>query len=113
MTGYFARCRADYLRIAPLPRAMSALRRDLRAMWHREPAYTKAELAAITVPTTIADGEHDEYVKRGHPEALAKLIAGARLVRMPAVSHFAPWQDPTGFAEMIIDAVTSAKDPQP
>jgi pimeloyl-ACP methyl ester carboxylesterase len=37
----------------------------------------------------IADGEHDEGIKRDHTEELAKLIPGAKLAILPGVSHFA------------------------
>jgi pimeloyl-ACP methyl ester carboxylesterase len=43
------------------------------------------------VPTTIADGEHDEAIKRAHTEEMAKLIPDAKLEILPGVSHFAMW----------------------
>jgi pimeloyl-ACP methyl ester carboxylesterase len=100
--GYFKKCRDDYARLSPTPKDYAAFLKDLRKMWSSQPAYTKAELKAIHVPATIADGEHDEIIRRDHTEAMAKLIPGAHLVILPAVSHFAMWQDPKAFNAAVV-----------
>jgi hypothetical protein len=38
--------------------------------------------------------DHEEFVIRAHTDYLAATIAGAKLIILPNVSHFAPWQDP-------------------
>ena len=100
--GYFARCKDDFLRLSPAPKQLGTFRDELRAMWKREPTFTKAELQAIATPTAIADGEHDEIIKRAHAEQMATLIPGAALVILPGLSHFAPWQDPDAFARAVL-----------
>jgi pimeloyl-ACP methyl ester carboxylesterase len=54
-------------------------------------------LRAITVPTMIFDGDHDEAIKPEHTREMAKLIPGASLVIMKDASHFAMWQKPEEF----------------
>lgn len=100
--AYFARCKDDFVRLSPAPKQLGTLRDELRAMWKREPAFTRAELGAITVATAVADGEHDEIVRRAHVEQMARLIPGATLVILPGLSHFAPWQDPEAFARAVL-----------
>ena len=72
-------------------------------MWATQPDYKPEQLAKITVPTMIADGEHDEGIKREHTEELAKLIPGAKLNILPGVSHFAFWQKPDEFNQAVLD----------
>jgi pimeloyl-ACP methyl ester carboxylesterase len=101
--GYFKKCRDDYARLSPTPREYGAFLKDLRKMWSTQPAYTKAQLRAIKVPATIADGEYDEIIRRAHTEELARLIPGAHLVILPGVSHFAMWQDAKAFNAAMLD----------
>ena len=54
-------------------------------------------MRAITVPTTIFVGEHDEAIKPEHTREMAELIPGAGLVIMKVASHFAMWQKPGEF----------------
>lgn len=72
-------------------------------MQKKEPSYTTKELAAIKgSKIAIADGDHEEFITRAHTEYLAATIPGAKLIILPNVSHFAPWQDPTTFNDSII-----------
>ena len=57
----------------------------------------------IKAPVAIADGEHDEAIRREHTEEMAKLIPGAKLIILPNVSHFAFWQDPALFNKAVLD----------
>jgi pimeloyl-ACP methyl ester carboxylesterase len=66
-------------------------------MWETQPRYSKSQLRAITVPTVIFDGDHDEAIKAEHTREMAELIPGARLVIMKDASHFAMWQKPKEF----------------
>jgi pimeloyl-ACP methyl ester carboxylesterase len=63
-------------------------------MWAKEPNYTAADLAKITTPVAVADGDHDEAIKREHTEYLARSIPGAKLVIFKDASHFAFLQRP-------------------
>ena len=57
-------------------------------MWQLQPNWTADQLHAITVPTWIVDGDHDEVIKRENTEFMAAQIPGAGLLLQPEVSHF-------------------------
>ena len=89
-----ARLAKDYARISPTPDEFGTLHQALETMQKKEPNYTTKELAAINVSKiAIADGDHEEFIPRAHT---------AKLIILPNVSHFAPWQDPTTFNNSII-----------
>jgi pimeloyl-ACP methyl ester carboxylesterase len=45
----------------------------------------------------IADGDHDEAIRRAHTEYMAATIPGAGLLILRNTSHFAFLQDPVLF----------------
>ena len=95
--AYLVRARKDYARLSPTPGEIDAFVRQISRMWTSEPKYSKDQLRAITVPTTIFVGEHDEGIKPEHTREMAELIPGAGLVIMKGASHFAMWQKPAEF----------------
>ncbi len=95
--AYFARARKDYASLSPTPDEYDAFVKQISKMWVIEPRYSKEQLRAISVPTMIFDGDHDEAIKLEHTREIAELIPGARLVIMKDASHFAMWQKPTEF----------------
>lgn len=95
--AYFARARKDYVALSPTPNEYDAFVKQISRMWVAEPRYSKKQLRAITVPTMIFDGDHDEAIKPEHTRELAELIPGAHLVIMKDASHFAMWQRPKKF----------------
>ena len=66
-------------------------------MMKTQPNYSANDLAEIRVPVTIAQSEHDEFIKAEHAEYLARSIPDAELVILPGVTHFAPLQRPDQF----------------
>jgi pimeloyl-ACP methyl ester carboxylesterase len=95
--AYFARARKDYVALSPTPDEYDDFVKQISKMWVIEPRYSKEQLHAITVPTTIFDGDHDEAIKPEHTREIAELIPGANLVIMKDASHFAMWQKPAEF----------------
>jgi pimeloyl-ACP methyl ester carboxylesterase len=95
--SFVERCKREYPHLSPHPDKWPQLMNGLRAMWRKEPAFTKQKLAAIKAPTAIADGEHDEIIKREQTEQMSLEIPGARLVLQPDTSHFAMLQSPAEF----------------
>ncbi len=94
----------DYARLSPNPNGFSALHEAVEAMQKKEPNYDARELAAIDGPRIlIADGDHEEFIKREHTIYLAQTIPEAGLDILSNVSHFAPWQDPAVFNRSMID----------
>jgi pimeloyl-ACP methyl ester carboxylesterase len=62
-----------------------------------EPNWTDAQLKAINAEVLVADGDHDEAIKREHTEYIAATIPSAGLLILPNASHFAFLQDPELF----------------
>lgn len=100
--AYYARAVAEYRRLAPDPKQLPAFRKDLRAMWKREPAYTDDQIRTIAAPLLVLHGERDEIIRKAHVERLVELAPDAQLVVLPGVSHFAMWQDPAAFNRALL-----------
>ncbi|WFU87319.1 alpha/beta hydrolase [Rhizobium sp. CC1099] len=94
-----------YKKLSPTPNEYDAFVNQISAMWMSEPAWTAADLGKITVPVTLAIGDHDEAIKLDHTERMAKEIPGAKLVILKDASHFAMLQDPEEYDAMIRDAM--------
>ncbi|MFB2566669.1 alpha/beta fold hydrolase [Rhizobium sp. IMFF44] len=94
-----------YKKLSPTPNEYEAFVNQISQMWATQPAWTAADLGKITVPVTLAIGDHDEAVKLDHTEMMAKEIPGAKLVILKDASHFAMLQDPEGYDAMIRDAM--------
>ena len=108
--AYDRRCAAEYLAMSPdrdLPRLRSALLR----MWLTEPRFDQSDLARISAPTMVADGEHEEIISKRHFYALASAIPASKLVIQPCVSHFALLQDPVGFTRLVVEALATPHAP--
>ncbi len=98
-----ARLAKEYARISPTPEEFGTLHQAVETMQKKEPNYTTKELATIKASRiAIADGDHEEFITRAHTDYLAATIPGAKLIILPNLSHFAPWQDPTTFNNSII-----------
>ena len=93
----------NYRRLSATPDSFPALRKALSNLYDREPNIAPADLTTIHSPTTIAAGEHDQFIKREHFAELAYLIPGAKLVIIPNVGHGGVLQDPVAFHKAIMD----------
>lgn len=92
-----------YARVSPRPDDWNALKSAVFFMQLREPTFSPDQLAAIHGPRiAIVDGDHEEFIARTHTEYMARTIPGAKLVLLPEVGHFAPLEDPKGFAASVI-----------
>jgi pimeloyl-ACP methyl ester carboxylesterase len=105
---YIERAGKDYERLSKTPKDYDAFVTQISEMWATQPDYKPEELAKITAPTAIADGEHDEAIRQEHNAEMAKLIPGAKLVILPGVSHFAMWQNPELFNKAVLDFLSSS-----
>lgn len=94
---YIARTEKEYEKLSSTPKAYKTLFDQLSKMSATQPNFTKEQLNAITVPTWIADGDHDEVVKRENTEFMAAQIQNSGLLLQPWVSHFSFLQDPKQF----------------
>jgi pimeloyl-ACP methyl ester carboxylesterase len=101
--SYIQRTRKEYGELSPTPGDYDKFLAQIQAMWAQQPNFATAQLQHITVPTAIADGAHDEAIKREHTEYLARTIPGATLVILPDVSHFGMLQNPYEFSSAVIN----------
>jgi len=96
-SAYIARARKDYSSLSPTPDEFDTFVGQISKMWATQPRFSREQLRAIRVPTTIFDGDHDEAIKPEHTREMAALIPGAVLIIMKDASHFAMWQQPKKF----------------
>ena len=104
--AFIRRTRSEYQALSPTPDQYDLFVRQIGHMWQSEPHWTRADLAAIIVPTTIADGDHDEAIRQAHDRFMAGAISGAKLVILPDVSHFAMLQAPDLFDQAVLSALS-------
>ena len=101
-----ARLQADFASLGGNPVGFARLSEAVSAMQAKEPDYQDAELAAIKGPAiTILGADHDEFISQRHFAYIAATLPTARLVTLPMVSHFAPWQDASGFNQALLSAL--------
>jgi len=93
----------SYREVSPTPDGWTALSRAVGRLESSEPNYSAAELASIREPRiAIADGDHEEFIRRAHTLYLARTIPGAQLILLKGVGHFAPLQDTAGFNAAVL-----------
>ena len=95
----------NYEKLSPTPKEFENFVKQISAMWFSQPDLKPEQLAKISVPTVIADGQYEEAIFPEHTTEPAKLIPGARLVILPNVSHMAMWQDPAAFNAAMLEFV--------
>ena len=100
---FIQRAGGEYRAISPTPTEYDAFVAQITHMWDDQPHWTDAQLAGIHAPVLIADGDHDEVIRRDHTEYLAHTIPGAGLLILPNTSHFAFLQDPALFNAALLD----------
>lgn len=102
----FGRHAKDYARLSATPNDFRAFVDAVTLMMQTQPSYSADDLREIRVPVTIAQSEHDEFIRSEHAEYLARTIPEATLVMLRGVSHFAPLQRPELFNAAILDFLT-------
>ena len=82
----------EYAKLSPTPDQFDAFVTQISEMWASQPNWTDDQVKAITVPTAVVVGDHDEAILPEHTKKIAALIPGAKLVILPEASHFAMLQ---------------------
>jgi pimeloyl-ACP methyl ester carboxylesterase len=100
---YIERAGKDYERLSKTPKEFEAFVAQISQMWATQPDYKPDQLAKITSPVAIADGEHDEAIRQEHNEEMAKAIPGAKIVILPNLSHFGMLQAPKTFTQAVLE----------
>ena len=105
--AFIERAGKEYGKLSPTPKEYDAFVEQISHMWASQPNWTDAQLASIKTPILIADGDHDEAIKREHTEYIAATIPGAGLLILPNTSHFAFLQDPALFNAALLGFLDS------
>ncbi|MGC2600694.1 MAG: alpha/beta hydrolase [Rhodomicrobium sp.] len=92
--AFIRRAGGEYAKYSATPKDFNGFVKQIGKMWATQPNWTSTQLRAIKTPVFIADGDHDEAIKRSHTEYIAAAITGAGLLILPNASHFAFLQDP-------------------
>jgi len=100
---YIEKAGKDYERLSKTPKEYNDFVTQISRMWATQPDYKPEQLAKITAPVAIADGEHDEAIRQEHDVEMSKAIPGAKLVILPGLSHFAMLQDPKAFNQAVLE----------
>lgn len=100
---YFEIAQQDYRRLSSTPDQYKEFAAAIKEMWRTQPRYSPQQLASITAPTLVIDGEYDEVIKRSHTEEISHLIRNSKLVILPGVSHFAVFQNPDEFNKVVLE----------
>jgi pimeloyl-ACP methyl ester carboxylesterase len=109
--AFEARAETEYGTLSPTPHDYKSFLGQIEKMWASQPNWTAAQLHAITTPTWIVDGDHDEAIKRENTEFMAAQIPGAGLLLQPEVSHFSFLQDPQQFNTDVLHFLEHVKGP--
>jgi pimeloyl-ACP methyl ester carboxylesterase len=94
---FIERAGKEYTQLSATPKDYDPFVAQISKMWETEPNWTDSQLQSIQSPVLVADGDHDEAIKRSHTEYIAATIPGAGLLILPNTSHFAFLQDPMLF----------------
>ena len=98
----FRRHAKDYSQLSSTPDDFNAFVGAIGEMMRTQPNYGADELAMVRVPVAVVHSEHDEFIKSEYPPYLARSIAGAELIILRGVSHFAPLQRPDEFNNVML-----------
>jgi pimeloyl-ACP methyl ester carboxylesterase len=101
----FARHAKDYAELSATPERFKNFAEDVSLMGRTQPNYSAHDLAKISVPVVIVQGEHYEFIEREHAEYLARSIPNTDFVVFNGVSHFAPLQRPRQFNAAVLEFV--------
>jgi pimeloyl-ACP methyl ester carboxylesterase len=99
----FARHTKDYAELSATPGDFKEFVEAVTLMQRTQPNYTADDLARISVPVVIVQGEHEQFIKLEHAEYLTRSIPTAEFVFLNGVSHFAPLQRPDEFNTAILE----------
>jgi pimeloyl-ACP methyl ester carboxylesterase len=106
---FMKRAEDDYRRLSPTPEDFAGLKKALGKMYDKEPDLKPIELRSIRIPTVIAYGQYEQFIKPEQFKELANLIPNAKLVMIPNVAHSGPLQDPVKFHQAVAGFLKGGK----
>ena len=110
-SAYSVRCRSEYARLSRTGAPYNATVNALLPLWRAPTGITKDQLRGIRAPVMMADGDHDEIIVLDQIEEMSRLIPNAQLKVFESASHFALWQDPDSFNQVMLEFLTAPSPP--
>jgi pimeloyl-ACP methyl ester carboxylesterase len=101
--AYIERAAEEYQQNSPAPGRWEEFLTNISTMWATLPNYTEEQLQGITTPFLILDGEGEEAIDLNQTKLMALLIPGAELNLMPGTGHFAMFEQPEEFNQIVLD----------
>jgi pimeloyl-ACP methyl ester carboxylesterase len=105
--AYIEAASAEYQEISPEPERWDEFLGNISNMWATEPNYTEEQLRSITTPFLILDGAKEEAIDLNQTKLMALLIPAAELEIMPETGHFALFEQPEEFSQIVLDFLAS------
>lgn len=105
--AYIERASEEYQQNSPAPEKWDAFLANIGNMWATQPNYTDEQLTTITTPFLILDGANEEAIDLNQTKLMALLIPGAELKIMPDTGHFALFEQPEEFTQIVLDFLDS------
>lgn len=99
--------RKFYRKLSPHPHLLGEVLGKMTRMLLTEPRYETHDLARISCPTLVLNGENENAILPEHAQALVQAIPGARFLAVPDADHLAPMQKPRFVNEAIKSFLSS------
>lgn len=101
--AYIARASEEYQQNSPAPERWEEFVANISNMWATLPNYTDEQLTTITTPFLILDGQKEEAIDLNQTKLMGLLIPDAELIIMPDTGHFAMFEQPEEFNQIVLD----------
>ncbi len=105
--AYIERAAEEYQQNSPEPGKWEAFLDNIGTMWATLPSYADEQLTTITTPFLVLDGANEEAIDLNQTKLMALLIPDAELVIMPDTGHFALFEQPEEFTQIVLDYLDS------
>ena len=105
--AYIERASEEYQENSPAPERWEEFLTNISNMWATQPNYTMDQLRSITTHFLILDGEEEEAIDLNQTKLMAELIPEAELILMPDTGHFAMFEQPEEFNQIVMDYLAS------
>ncbi len=105
--AYIARASEEYQQNSPEPEKWDTFLANIGTMWATQPNYSDEQLTTITTPFLILDGTKEEAIDLNQTKLMGLLIPDAELVIMPDTGHFAMFEQPEEFTQIVLDFLDS------
>jgi pimeloyl-ACP methyl ester carboxylesterase len=92
-----------YLEKMPDSARLPIILEKIRSLYLTEPSFTLKELAAITAPTLILDGQNETVIRLDQPQKIAESIPNSQLVILPNAGHNAVTENPSAWNNAVLD----------